>query len=263
MPASYSTTAPGVAQPQDPTQHDLSISSVGRTTVQTGAQQNFALQAQQFQTQIYHRYHIPESQWLALQEPSAPAQQALFQVNSPPACSAPGGHGSQPAQCLAAHGIFGLSKPSTVPFPDQFGAQQVINQSGCPNSRPPPFIYAFTEQEIGSLPADQTKVGDGWFVHYNPQLPRVIDVSLLHTFRHESVVGCVRFSPDGKYVATGSNGTVQMFDALSGHLLGVLRIDSTSNPPGDMYILCVGFSPNGKHLATGSEDGLVRVRWIQ
>jgi WD40 repeat protein len=54
-----------------------------------------------------------------------------------------------------------------------------------------------------------------------------------------------------------------MFDALSGQILWVLRIDSAGSSPEDMYIRCLCFSPNGKYLATGSEDTLVRVRWSE
>jgi hypothetical protein len=265
MAAQCSRTAPGFSRPQYQSPYDPSMSSPSITAAETCANPNLARQTQQLQPQIYHRHHIPQTQSLVLQEQdtSTSGQQTLFQVNSPLACSTPSGYGSQPAQSLESHGIVGLSSPPTIPFPTQLAAQQVSAQTGCLNSRPSLFRYAFTEQDIESLPADQTKAGDGWFVHYNPQLPRLIDVSLLHTFRHESAVVCVRFSPDGKCIATGSNGTVQMFDTLSGHFLGVLRIEPTSNPPRDMYIRCLCFSPDGKYLAMGSDDALVRVRWFE
>jgi glucose repression regulatory protein TUP1 len=44
------------------------------------------------------------------------------------------------------------------------------------------------------------------------------EVDLLHSFMHKSVVCCVKFSPDGKYLATGSNRAAQVFDVSTGKL---------------------------------------------
>lgn len=93
---------------------------------------------------------------------------------------------------------------------------------------------------------------------FNPEVPRVLDVDLVHHLVHDSVVCCVRFSLDGKYVATGCNRSAQIFDVHSGQQVAVLTDDSVDKD-GDLYIRSVCFSPDGRFLATGAEDKLIRV----
>jgi general transcriptional corepressor TUP1 len=69
----------------------------------------------------------------------------------------------------------------------------------------------------------------------------------------------VRFSRDGKYVATGCNRSAQIFDVTTGHNVATLQ-DETVDKDGDLYIRSVCFSPDGKYLATGAEDKQIRVR---
>lgn len=91
----------------------------------------------------------------------------------------------------------------------------------------------------------------------------MLDVNMVHHLTHESVVCCVRFSHDGKYVATGSNRSAQIFEVASGSQVSQL-IDETVDKDGDLYIRSVCFSPDGRYLATGAEDKLIRVstRWL-
>lgn len=93
---------------------------------------------------------------------------------------------------------------------------------------------------------------------FNPAVTRVLDVELLHTLQHESVVCCVRFSHDGNYVATGCNRCAQIYDVHTGRQVTVLQDDSVDKD-GDLYIRSVCFSPDGRYLATGAEDKLIRV----
>jgi len=108
------------------------------------------------------------------------------------------------------------------------------------------------------LPAHFKKTGDDWFVVFNQHVPRVLDVDLVHTLHHESVVCCVRFSADGKYVATGCNRSAQIYNVQTGEKICVLQ-DEQADVAGDLYIRSVCFSPDGKYLATGAEDKLIRV----
>ena len=89
----------------------------------------------------------------------------------------------------------------------------------------------------------------------------MLDVDLVHTLVHESVVCCVRFSADGKYVATGCNRSAQIYDVTSGEKVCVLQ-DENVDVTGDLYIRSVCFSPDGKYLATGAEDKLIRVSFL-
>jgi len=68
----------------------------------------------------------------------------------------------------------------------------------------------------------------------------------------------VRFSADGKYLATGCNRTAQIYDTKTGAKTCVLS-DEAAGKQGDLYIRSVCFSPDGKFLATGAEDKQIRI----
>ncbi|KAG1776746.1 WD40-repeat-containing domain protein [Suillus placidus] len=109
-----------------------------------------------------------------------------------------------------------------------------------------------------NVPPELKKEGSDWFAVFNGKVKRVLDVSLVHTLMHESVVCCVRFSADGKYLATGCNRTAQIYDTKTGAKTCVLT-DESAGKAGDLYIRSVCFSPDGKYLATGAEDKQIRI----
>lgn len=109
------------------------------------------------------------------------------------------------------------------------------------------------------LPNHQKKEAADWYAVFNPQVARALDVDLVHTLQHDSVVCCVRFSLDGKLVATGCNRAAQIFDVETGSRVSYLE-DSSVDKDGDLYIRSVCFSPDGRYLATGAEDKQIRVR---
>ena len=86
-------------------------------------------------------------------------------------------------------------------------------------------------------------------------------MDLVHNLAHQSVVCCVRFSNDGRFVATGCNRSAQIFDVQSGKQVCHLQDHNTAQD-GDLYIRSVCFSPNGQYLATGAEDKIIRVSEI-
>ncbi|KAI1906202.1 general transcription repressor [Ophidiomyces ophidiicola] len=145
-----------------------------------------------------------------------------------------------------------------VAYPDPRASPQ-IPQPTPPGQQVPYRVgNALGELEPDKLPPTQKKEGSDWYAVFNPEIPRVLDVELVHTLSHNSVVCCVKFSSDGKYVATGCNRSAQIFDVASGQLVTTLQ-DETANKEGDLYIRSVCFSPDGKCLATGAEDRQIRV----
>lgn len=71
-------------------------------------------------------------------------------------------------------------------------------------------------------------------------------------------VNAVRFSPDGKTLATGGGelsrgGDVILFDAATG------KVTQTWKDKHSDVVLCLDFSPDGKKLASGAADKIARV----
>ncbi|KAH7104193.1 WD40-repeat-containing domain protein [Auriculariales sp. MPI-PUGE-AT-0066] len=114
------------------------------------------------------------------------------------------------------------------------------------------------EIDPNAWPAEYRKSGPDWTAFFNPNVPRQLDVSLSFTFMHESVVCCVKFSADGRYLATGCNRAAHIYDMRNGEKTHVL-IDPSAAQNGDLYIRSVAWSPDGKYLATGAEDKVIRL----
>lgn len=106
------------------------------------------------------------------------------------------------------------------------------------------------------------RIADDWSVVFNQSIPRKLDIDLVHTLVHEGVVCCVRFSNDGKYLATGCNHSAQIYDVASGEKVCVLKDGNLDTSAGDSYIRAVCFSPDGKYLATGGDRKLVHVSFL-
>ncbi|KAL6815066.1 WD40-repeat-containing domain protein, partial [Trichoderma sp. SZMC 28015] len=135
-------------------------------------------------------------------------------------------------------------------------AKQESNHMG--DVHPPPTLIGLGSLELDAVAPHHKKSGDDWHIIFNPQVQRVLDVDLVHTLRHDSVVASVRFSQDGRYIATGSNGFARIFEVSTGEEIHRLECDTPNMPDGN-YVRSVCFSPDGKYLATTSEDAVVRV----
>jgi len=115
------------------------------------------------------------------------------------------------------------------------------------------------EEPRKTSPTEETasSAGVDWIVGYNPSVATNLSVDLLHNFDHSSVVCCVRFSNDGKSLATGCNKSAQIFDVETGEKIYSFSEDAAKD--GDLYIRSVCFSPDNKYLAAGAEDKTVKV----
>ncbi|KAJ7196468.1 WD40-repeat-containing domain protein [Mycena pura] len=131
----------------------------------------------------------------------------------------------------------------------------------------PPAAALLDDLDLASMPPHLKKespassqTGTEWFAVWNPSVKhkRIGDINLLHTLLHESVVCCVRFSKDGRFLATGCNRTAQVYDARTGAKVCAL-MDPSVPKAGDLYIRSVCFSPDGALLATGAEDTQIRI----
>ncbi|KJZ74569.1 hypothetical protein HIM_06165 [Hirsutella minnesotensis 3608] len=89
---------------------------------------------------------------------------------------------------------------------------------------------------------------------YTVDLWNVEKGALLRTLHHDRMVESIAFSPhdDGRWLASGSGETVNIWDAVS----GTLHMTLIGH---DKCVMSVAFSSNGQMLASGSEDRTVKV----
>ncbi|KAI8886442.1 WD40 repeat-like protein [Backusella circina FSU 941] len=113
-----------------------------------------------------------------------------------------------------------------------------------------------------SVPANMKIEGQDWFALFNPKTTRQLKVDLVHTLDHVSVVCCVKFSADGRYLAAGCNRATFIYDVATAQRVAILQ-DDNIKIEGDLYIRSVCFSPDGNYLATGAEDMQIRIWDIQ
>jgi hypothetical protein len=85
----------------------------------------------------------------------------------------------------------------------------------------------------------------------------VLDANKLNTIMvltgHSGVVNSVSYSPDGRYIASGSvDRTIKIWDATTGALVRTLTGHSG-------YVYSVSYSPDGRYIASGSWDGTIKI----
>ncbi|KAL0075532.1 hypothetical protein J3Q64DRAFT_1775489 [Phycomyces blakesleeanus] len=133
-------------------------------------------------------------------------------------------------------------------------------KSGVPSTTAivPAVPGALGDIDPESVPPNMRVEGQDWFALFNPNAQRFLKVDLLHSFEHGSVVCCVKFSADGRFLATGCNQVTYIYDTTNSARIAVLQ-DETTGRDGDLYIRSVSFSPDGKYLATGAEDKQIRI----
>ena len=176
-------------------------------------------------------------------------QQPSYTAGRPSSAAAhhhPQSHAPEPS---VLQQVPGDSKRSSIGDPQALAPQSHAS-SATPAPAPVPAHTGVT------APAHRQKRED-WDVTYNKDLEKRLEVSLVHTFVHDSVVCCVRLSPDGKLLATGCNRNTTLYDTKTGQRI-VQLIDPSVEKP-DNYIRSVAFSPDGRTIATGSEDHMVRI----
>ncbi|SAM04355.1 hypothetical protein [Absidia glauca] len=150
----------------------------------------------------------------------------------------------------------GSPLPTNTPPPSQQQQQLVTRPSSVKPAATLP--NGLIDMDPENVPANMKVEGPDWFALFNPKAQRYLKVDLVHSFDHGSVVCCVKFSADGRYLAAGCNQATYIYDTQTAARVAVLQ-DESAGRDGDLYIRSVSFSPDGKFLATGAEDKQIRI----
>jgi general transcriptional corepressor TUP1 len=209
-------------------------------------------------------------------KPSSPTlpTPSIVKPSSPTSTSSSGGGGSFKSVSIPQQngnnnhgGSIGDKKKESIKFPSLALHSSSLNQQQIPTmplipenkeeNMMPPFQEKKEEVKVENF--EKKQGGNDWVVVYNPQVKTNVNINLFHNLEHQSVVCCVKFSKDGKKLATGSNKAAQIFDVETGKkLMGLPEMDVSSNKE-DSYVRSVCFSPDGNFLVSGAEDKTVKV----
>ena len=114
-----------------------------------------------------------------------------------------------------------------------------------------PHNFINVAETVRPLDGSTGKPLDDWNVVHNPSATAKTIVELQHTLEHDSVVCCVRFSNNGKYVATGCNKTAVLYDAETGQKLAILSNDGIV----ETQVRCPGRSLRERERGGGGGSG--------
>eukprot|EP01130_Rhizamoeba_saxonica_P006543 TRINITY_DN2602_c0_g1_i1.p1 TRINITY_DN2602_c0_g1~~TRINITY_DN2602_c0_g1_i1.p1 ORF type:complete len:519 (-),score=108.57 TRINITY_DN2602_c0_g1_i1:80-1636(-) len=149
-----------------------------------------------------------------------------------------------------------IETPDTLPPLSQFANSPIAEKAK-------PILNHIENNKSGDSgiisTAETPSEGKDWVVGYNPTIDmKIYDVDMISDIKHHSVVCCIKFSPCGKYLATGCNYSAQIYDSDTGEKIKTFDMGGNNGNAGqdgsDLYVRSVVFSPDSTLLATGAED---------
>ncbi|KAF9777954.1 hypothetical protein IL306_004298 [Fusarium sp. DS 682] len=117
-------------------------------------------------------------------------------------------------------------------------------------------LYKLTG-DLNAVSQSHKTIGEDWYAVSDPELERILNVELVHSFDHASIVCCVNYSHDARYLATGTDQSCKIFDVQTG--LTVYDLGYKSQKEDEGYVRSVCFSPDDSYLIAGCEDNIIRV----
>lgn len=130
------------------------------------------------------------------------------------------------------------------------------------NKRSSTFLSSsLFDVDLQDVPNDKKIAVDGWTIIYKSSGFLATRLCLVHSLQQHGWVTDIRFSVDGKYIATACYGWIRVFDVTTGLQHRKLELRGDGLDPVGYYSLW--FSPDGERIVSGDNEMRVTVSDVE
>ncbi|EJC98188.1 WD40 repeat-like protein [Fomitiporia mediterranea MF3/22] len=128
-----------------------------------------------------------------------------------------------------------------------------------PSAYRPVLVRSFVDDVLPEdAPSEQKTRSSGWSVVFNPRLKRTLNVYSECELKLEGPVSCVRFSTDGRLLATYCGNIIRIYETRTRKKICILFTGNMGSR-NVSHAKALRFSPDSKYLALGMPGNAIKI----